>query len=337
LYSLVRAHSHSTQAKVFRSVISTVIGANVIIFILSTDQHIYGTFPELFHLFEAFSSILFSLEYVLRLMTIHESRTYASYTRTEAVLAWVFSAESIIDIVAFAPFFLEPILDRALPSLAFLRVLRLVRLMKANKFMQAFSTCARVLYFNSEILMVSMTICVFLMLSTATLLYYLRPVDNEDFSSIPATIFLSVMMLTGQGGPEGTLPWYTKVICAGTAFFSVAIFAIPASMLTWGFEAEAERLAKKAHARAGMEKNVSEDVSSDSSEDTEDEWSDYEKVIAGDDDDDDGDDGDSAVLRASIAETSMTDAVNRMEQRMDAMETMLQQMSNQLNQLVERS
>merc|ERR1711862_1093757 len=32
--------------------------------------------------------------------------------------------------------------------------------------------------------------------------------------------------------------------------FSVAMFAIPASMLTWGFEAEAERLGTKAKKRA---------------------------------------------------------------------------------------
>eukprot|EP01052_Picozoa_sp_SAG31_P006311 SAG31_NODE_288_length_18400_cov_55.018851_14_plen_63_part_00 len=52
-------------------------------------------------------------------------------------------------------------------------------------------------------------------------------------------------MLTGQGQPDGELPWYTKVIIVATAMFSIALFAIPAGMLTWGFEAEAERLFRK--------------------------------------------------------------------------------------------
>jgi hypothetical protein len=30
-----------------------------------------------------------------------------------------------------------------------------------------------------------------------------------------------------------------------TAFFSVAVFAVPAAMLAWGFESEAERLVKR--------------------------------------------------------------------------------------------
>jgi hypothetical protein len=52
-------------------------------------------------------------------------------------------------------------------------------------------------------------------------------------------------MLTGQGTPTGALPWYTKCIVVLTAIFSVPIFVIPAGMLTWGFEAEAERLMRK--------------------------------------------------------------------------------------------
>merc|ERR1719510_2696673 len=76
----------------------------------------------------------------------------------------------------------------------------------------------------------------------ATLLYYMRPEEhNKEFSSILATIYIAVMMLTGQGGPEGKLPWKTKVVVIFTAIFAVAQFAIPASMLTWGFEQEAQR------------------------------------------------------------------------------------------------
>jgi len=56
--------------------------------------------------------------------------------------------------------------------------------------------------------------------------------------------------LPGQGGPSGKLPWYTQLVVLLTGIFSVAMFAIPASMLTWGFEAEAERLGRRAKDRA---------------------------------------------------------------------------------------
>merc|ERR1719436_2324478 len=90
-----------------------------------------------------------------------------------------------------------------------------------------------------------------MILITSTLLFYLAPAGNksEDFSSILATMYLAVMMLTGQGQPDGVLPWYTKLIVVVTAVFAVAQFAIPASMLTWGFEAEAERRMRKQYQR----------------------------------------------------------------------------------------
>ena len=101
-----------------------------------------------------------------------------------------------------------------------------------------------------------------LLLCTGTLMYYMRPVNcdadcMDQFASIPRTLYLATLMLTGQGGPEGKLDTWTKaptptcmgtawesgrrrvplqVICSLTAIFSVAVFAIPASMLTWGFE-----------------------------------------------------------------------------------------------------
>lgn len=68
--------------------------------------------------------------------------------------------------------------------------------------------------------------------------------DAEDFNSIPATMYLCVLMLTGQGEPEGELDSLNKLIVVFTAVGSVAVFAIPASMLAWGFEAEAERLVR---------------------------------------------------------------------------------------------
>ena len=47
-----------------------------------------------------------------------------------------------------------------------------------------------------------------------------------------ATLYLSLLMLCGQGEPEGDLPWYTEVVVSLTACFSIAFFAIPASMLS---------------------------------------------------------------------------------------------------------
>lgn len=137
----------------------------------------------------------------------------------------------------------------------------------------------RVFYFNQEIMIVAGLLGVYLVLFTSILMYYLRPrgdsvkmVDDPgDFDSIGSTMVLSLLMLTGQGGPSGQLPWYTQCVVLLTGMFSVAMFAIPASMLTWGFEAEAERLGMRAKKRVLAKQRGEEynDYTSSSSSDSD--------------------------------------------------------------------
>lgn len=55
-------------------------------------------------------------------------------------------------------------------------------------------------------------------------------------------------MLTGQDAfirSSQHMPWYTKIVVSLSGLLSVAMFALPVSLLTWGFEAEACRLSRK--------------------------------------------------------------------------------------------
>ena len=214
---------------------------------------------------------------------------------------------ALIDAAATFPFFIELMFGVDLPTLTFLRAFRLLRILKTNAFSKALSAVYRVIYYNREILWVAFILCIFMVLVTAFLMYYLRPreptEDSADFSSIGAAMYLSTLMLTGQGGPDGDLPWYTKGVVLLTGVFSIGMFAIPASMLTWGFEAEAERLAARAIQKAREKRKktgkageyYSSTTSSSSSAysggwhsssslDTSDE--EYARVIAGDEEED---------------------------------------------------
>jgi hypothetical protein len=124
-------------------------------------------------------------------------------------------------------------------------------------------------------LLVAVWIGVGLVLVTAVLMYYLRPrdEDNPQFKSLPATIYLSTLMLTGQGGPDGALPWYTSTVVLLTGIFSIGMFAIPASMLTWGFEGEAERIAKLRRQKLVAKHNCVIKNRSNRNENMNDNWS----------------------------------------------------------------
>jgi hypothetical protein len=175
-------------------------------------------------------------------------------------------------------------------------MLQLVRLLKLPILWDSFRMLGRVLYFNHTILNNAFLVCFVMLLACSIVLFYLRPplvMDHIDnFSSILSCMYLSVLMLTGQGEPNGQLPWYTRVIVSVTALFAIAQFAIPASMLTWGFEQEAEQNIKKNDKREGkvvgyfLKGKFSEDacVSSSSSDESDrhEEWEAYEKQVTGD-------------------------------------------------------
>ena len=55
-----------------------------------------------------------------------------------------------------------------------------------------------------------------------------------DSEALNFVNFLCISL--GQGGPDGELPWYTSSVMILTGFLGVGMFAIPLSMLTWGFE-----------------------------------------------------------------------------------------------------
>ena len=180
----------------------------------------------------------------------------------------------------------------------------------------------------------------YLVVVTSVLMYYLRPrgedldgVDDvSDFESIGSTMVLSMMMLTGQGGPSGSrLPWYTQLVVLLTGVFSVAMFAIPASMLTWGFEAEAQRLGMKAKRRE-LAKRKGEVYSSDSSSSSDDDDDDistsdeeYINIIGGGDEDEDNEDNELSQGMEESSRWSKADAtvdiLQSMQARIEQLET----------------
>eukprot|EP00940_MAST-03C_sp_MAST-3C-sp2_P000019 g19.t1 len=309
LYSMLNGKSRKPQSKYFKAFVTTVICISVLSFILSTEPA-FDDASFFFDFCEAFSSCVFLLELAARAYVVTEKKKSKYHHWIRGRVRFLLSFEAMVDLLASLPWFLETIMgaamkDASLPTFTWVRMIRLFRLLKTEKYTKAFESVYRVVWFNRGILMVALLICVMLMLTTSTILYYIAKLSddmegNSDFTSIPASLYLSVMMLTGQGGPEGTIPWFMKILCALTAIFSVPVFVIPSSMLTWGFEAEAERMMAKdrerrlrlKRSREAGETIITTSSSStsahDSGEISSDVWEAYEKVILGDKDEDAG-------------------------------------------------
>jgi len=225
-----------------------LIVSNVCFDVVITVPTVEARYAREFQVFETLSSLFFLCEYVARLVVAGERRKYEGVLGR---LAFASTIPALIDLVSFLPWLVEKTYrlcgrNEALPATAFVRIFRVLRILKTERFIGSVDAISRVILMNASILLVGLVMATMLLLVTASLLYYAnRDSGDPQFESIPATLYVSILMLTGQGEPDGDLTELTKVLCAFTAIFSVAMVAIPASMLTFGFEIEATRLAKK--------------------------------------------------------------------------------------------
>lgn len=318
LYSVLNPHSHRNRAIIFRSVISSLVLVNIAALLLQSDARYATKHAESLDLLEATSSCVFLIEYIMRVYAIPEGTRYQSMPSWKARLRWMTTFDAIVDLASVCPWILESMFSRLeLPTLTWLRVFRLFRLFKVTFISESLDVLARVVYYNAEILLVSLMLAAILVLLLSVALFYCAPKDSSgkvdpQYSSIMACMYLAIMMLTGQGQPEGVLPWYTKLVVCITCIFAVGLFAIQASMLTWGFEVEADRRVKKDHSNrkkqvnailGGSDPDKMDEGSSSSEDEVDSDWEDYEENIVGDED---------------FAEDSAQDSLGNTDRRLSA-------------------
>ena len=106
--------------------ISILIVANLFALLFEHVPGIFEPNAHLFHYFDVFSVVVFTLEYFLRFYVAPEDPDFAD--KRNARTSYVFSPFAIIDLLAIAPFYLQFL---GIPlDMRFLRFLRLLRILK---------------------------------------------------------------------------------------------------------------------------------------------------------------------------------------------------------------
>ena len=271
---MLSSSSKARHATLYRNFLASLIIFSVMLFIIETLPQLRvhsGTFFVL----DGIISTCFLVDYSLRLYAAYGHYKIRPLGPVLSRLRWLATWESAFDAASTFPFFYD-LLDgeRTLISFAWVRVFRVFLLFRTSATARAVNTCVRVLVVNRQILAVSLALVVFMLLVTSSLLFVAADeqfMEENDFYSIPGAMFLAVLMLTGQGTPEGDLTAGMRAVVVMTAILSVPFFAVPAAMLTWGFEGEAQRLAAHERRRRSRraiydQEHLSAVISSSSSE-----------------------------------------------------------------------
>ena len=109
-----------------------IIG-NVVAVLLESVNPIYKAYHVYFHLFENFSIIVFTAEYILRFWSVVEKNPLESEMKQR--WKYITSGAAIIDLLAILPAYLNFFVHI---DLRFLRVLRLLRLLKLTRYFVSF-------------------------------------------------------------------------------------------------------------------------------------------------------------------------------------------------------
>lgn len=171
---------------------------------------------------------------------------------------WLLRPAALIDLAAIVPTYVELAVAAAgggleLPTLTFLRLLRLFRLLKTERYVLAFDAVVKAVWTNRDILVAGAIVCAILLTVTSAALWFTvtdggvhtAPAGLEALDSIPDAMYATILLLTGQGVPGGPLPDSTRVVVGLTALLSIPVFSVPASMLAWSFEGIAESLQRQ--------------------------------------------------------------------------------------------
>jgi voltage-gated potassium channel len=190
---------------------------------------------------EYVSVAVFSLEYVLRLWTCVENPAFKEPFRGR--LRFVVSLPALIDLFAFAPFYLT-FLHADLRFIRIFRLLRIIRILKMARYMNALEMIARVYRQRQEQLLISVMLITFMLVIASTVMFNVENEAQPDkFSSIPETMWWGVATLTTIGyGDMYPITPMGHLIGSIVAILGIGLFALPAGILTSGF---AEELAKK--------------------------------------------------------------------------------------------
>jgi len=155
---------------------------------------------------------------------------------------------SIIDLMAIVPFWASIILQMTntftvnVSFMSAIRILRIFKLFKADKYVKAITILSMIIQYNKEVLFVTLILGLIVWVCTSTLLWIFEKDNPEhpEFHSIVSALFTAVLMLTAQKVPENMSIPGNILVCL-TSVFSVAVFAIPAGVIAYGFQEVAEQ------------------------------------------------------------------------------------------------
>jgi voltage-gated potassium channel len=210
------------QGKLFDVILLICIFLSVFGVMLDSVSSIHQDYGHILLIFEWIFTILFTIEYILRVIIINKP------------LKYVFSFMGIVDLLAIIPTYLvflyPPI--RFMVDIRVIRLIRIFRVFKLSRYLRGAHVMQIALRSSRPKIIVFLLSVILIVIILGTLMYIVEGQKN-GFDNIFKSIYWSVVTLTTVGYGD-VVPYTTfgKIIASLIMILGYGIIAVPTGIVT---------------------------------------------------------------------------------------------------------
>jgi len=218
--------------KAFDVILLIAIILSVLAVMLESVEFLNLKYHQIFVAIEWGFTILFTIEYILRIYSVRRPVRY------------IVSFFGIIDLLAILPTYLSLFFvgSQYLSVIRALRLLRVFRIFKLGRFLAEGQIILRALRASRPKITVFLVAVVLIIINVGSLMYLVEGGTNEGFSSIPQSIYWAVVTLTTVGygdiSPATPLGQFLAMLLMITGY---AIIAVPTGIVSAEFMRGAQK------------------------------------------------------------------------------------------------
>ena len=221
LYEII-FESDTPAGKAFDVVLILCILASVSVVMLDSVHSINNRFGSLLRTLEWFFTILFTIEYILRL--------YCSPSKVRYAVSFF----GVVDLLAILPTYLSIFIfhSRYLMVVRILRVLRIFRVLKLGHHVRQADLLKEALYASRRKILIFLSVVLTLVVIIGSLIYLIEGPEH-GFTSIPKSIYWAVVTLTtvGYGDLSPATP-LGQFLAVFVMLMGYSIIAVPTGIVT---------------------------------------------------------------------------------------------------------
>ena len=216
--------TRTLEGVLFDILIFTLIVLSVAVVMIQSVGGIPRFWSGLLITFELVITVIFTVEYLLRIWTTADSKKY------------VFSLMGIIDLLAILPFFLELLFSNvsSLGVIRLLRLLRIFRVLKLVRFLGEADSLARGVKANANKIFVFLFFVLIVCTIMGSVMFLVEGPEN-GFTSIPRGVYWAVVTLTtvGYGDISPSTP-IGQFISMVIMILGYGVIAVPTGLVAAG-------------------------------------------------------------------------------------------------------